>query len=756
MIISNKLRENWLTLLAAFILVMLATIGIYRANLTDGMDVLLTVVPVAFFFGSLLSLSVFTRRTALLFSLVYGCFFCVLIIGNNHLPEFDTWRERIVHLVTIQADWIEKLFGGGTSREPLIFVMHTSAVFWILGHSAAWWTLRAKKIWRVVIPAGVVLLSVVYYYFGPRPLWIWLATYIIGSFIYIALSWLVEQQTKWRQDNTFFESTIGLNFAGTSFVLAVVTLLFALQVPTLEASENVNEVLNGTTPAWQKVQNTWTRLFSSLRTYSAPTNDTFADNLSLGGARNVGESLVMDVFVDEELPFAYWQAVSYETYEDGLWQSPEGTATERIPDDGYFDIPEFDSRTIITQTVRNYLPSAGQIYGLPDIIGSDRQMFVTSRPAPEQAGAEQISMVQSKYVLQQGEIYNSASMISTATKTELREASSSYPDWTASYTALPDSITQRTRDLADEIAAPHDNAYDQAIAIQNYLRTHIEYNDQIEAPPDGAEPVDYVLFEEPEGYCNYYSSAMVVMLRHLGIPSRPASGFAAGEFIEDAGLYRVRSNDAHTWVEAWFPQYGWIQFEPTAAIAVPVREEGGSSSASAPDLAGEGPNFEGDDLLNLEGDLFPGGESGGSFTDLEPPTVNLSQYATLPVILAAILVIGVAGVSGYTTYNNRRVEADLAQSYSRLGQWGDRLGASVSPAQTPTERATVVSKVLPEGKKSIEKLTSQFSQSRYSREQMADPGFRPEDEWNELRPMFNKTWVNQKLKAVRKWRSRFF
>jgi transglutaminase-like putative cysteine protease len=537
-------------------------------------------------------------------------------------------------------------------------------------------------------------------------------------------------------------------------------MIFALQAPTLEASTGVNDALNGTNPAWQTVQNTWTRLFSSLRTYSAPTNDKFADNLSLGGPRTVGDSLVMDIFVSDELPFAYWHAISYETYENGLWQSPLGSQTERIPDDGYFIVPEFQSRKIITQTVRNYLPSAGQIYGLPDIIGSDRQMFVTSRPEPgeEAKGAEQISMVQSKYVLQQGEIYNSASLISVATQTDLRNTSTRYPAWTESYTALPDTVTQRTRDLADELAAPHDNSYDQAIAIQNFLRDHIEYNDQIDAPPDGAEPVDYVLFEVSEGYCNYYSSAMVVMLRHLGIPSRPASGFAAGEFIEDAGLYRVRSKDAHTWVEAWFPEYGWIQFEPTSSIAVPARAEGGSvgSAALTPAQEEENARDVADALGRLNEDLNPGDLGNGAFPDIEPPSINLSQFTTLPVILAVLLVIAVGGASGYTTYTNRQAEADLAQSYARLGKWGDRLGATVTSAQTPTERANVMVTVLPSGKKSINKLTDQFVRSRYSREQVADPNFNAQDEWNELRPMFNKSWVNLKLQAIRRWRSRFF
>ena len=752
MTVFSKLRANSLSLIGALLLVMLATMGILQADLTDGMSVLVWIVPIGFIFGTLLALSVFTRRTSILFSLVYGAFFCFLIIGINHTPEIDGWRERIVHLINLQADWLGKLFGGGTSREPLIFIMHTSAVFWILGHMAAWWTMRTERIWRVIIPPGLVLLSVVYYYFGPRPLWLWLATYVIASFLYIAFTQLKDRQIEWQLNQVYYERFIGLNVFAAGFALALATMVIAWQVPTLEASSSVNAALDTTTPVWQRFQNTWTRLFSSLRTYSAPTNDSFSQNLTLGGARNVTETLVMDIFVEEELPYAYWHAISYETYEDGLWDSPEGIATERFPDDGFFEVEEFNSRQVVTQTVRNYLPSAGQIYGMPDIVGSDRQMFVTS--STREDGQEQISMVQSKYVLQQGEIYSSASLISVATQNQLREASRNYPSWTDSYVALPDTVTQRTRDLADELAAPHDNPYDTAIAIQNYLRQNITYNDQIEAPPDGTDPVDHVLFEDPQGYCNYYSSAMVVMLRHLGIPSRPASGFAAGEFIEDAGLYRVRMADAHTWVEAYFPNYGWIQFEPTAAIAVPTRpvgdERDNSLADRTPAIADEGP-------LMLEEELFPGGVGPGEeFPEFEPEPTDLSQFVTAPVIITVLLILFAAGASGYTTYQNRRIHTDLANSYQQLGQWGDRLGGNMSPAHTPTERATVLTRLLPTGEQPIKNLTNQFSISRYSPEKQADPDFDPQEEWKILRPILNKSWVNHKAKQFRQWRNKLF
>ena len=107
--------------------------------------------------------------------------------------------------------------------------------------------------------------------------------------------------------------------------------------------------------------------------------------------------------------------------------------------------------------------------------------------------------------------------------------------------------------------------YHQARVIESYLRDNIKYNELIPRPPAGQDPVDWVLFDHQEGYCNYYASAMIVMLRSLGIPARMAAGFAQGTYDNEEGMYVVTEHDAHTWVEAYFPGYGWIEFEPTTA-----------------------------------------------------------------------------------------------------------------------------------------------------------------------------------------------
>ncbi len=116
--------------------------------------------------------------------------------------------------------------------------------------------------------------------------------------------------------------------------------------------------------------------------------------------------------------------------------------------------------------------------------------------------------------------------------------------------------------LARQIAGSESNNYDRALAIQDYLRSHYGYT----LDPRGIEPSDPIgsfLFKARQGYCEYFASAMAVMLRTLGVPARIVNGFQTGSYNHVGGDFVVRARDAHSWVEVYFPDYGWIAFDPT-------------------------------------------------------------------------------------------------------------------------------------------------------------------------------------------------
>ncbi|MBS1841799.1 MAG: DUF3488 domain-containing protein [Acidobacteria bacterium] len=145
---------------------------------------------------------------------------------------------------------------------------------------------------------------------------------------------------------------------------------------------------------------------------------------------------------------------------------------------------------------------------------------------------------------------------------KLRAAGSEYPaEITDAYLQLP-KLDARIPELAKAVTAQAQTPVDKAMALESYLQSKYSYTLQLSGKP-GADPLARFLFETRAGHCEYFASAMAVMLRTLGIPSREVNGFLPGEYNEIGEDYIVRASDAHSWVEAYFPGNGWVVFDPT-------------------------------------------------------------------------------------------------------------------------------------------------------------------------------------------------
>lgn len=139
------------------------------------------------------------------------------------------------------------------------------------------------------------------------------------------------------------------------------------------------------------------------------------------------------------------------------------------------------------------------------------------------------------------------------------------------YLQMPENTPDRIADLALDIVGKETSPYSQATLIQNYLRENYAYDlNDVRMPAAGADFTDDFLFELQQGYCDHFSTSMVVMLRSLDIPARWVKGFVPGPADED-GVQKVRNMHAHSWVEAYIPDQGWVLFEPTPAYAAPVQ-----------------------------------------------------------------------------------------------------------------------------------------------------------------------------------------
>jgi transglutaminase-like putative cysteine protease len=150
----------------------------------------------------------------------------------------------------------------------------------------------------------------------------------------------------------------------------------------------------------------------------------------------------------------------------------------------------------------------------------------------------------------------------------------------ARYLQVDEKISPRVRELAAAVTASATDGWNKALALERHLREHYAYSYETIVPYQGRTPIDWFLFEHRRGHCEFFASAMAVMLREIGIPSRLATGYSLGERNPLTGFHEVRALDGHAWVEAWLPERGWVMFEPTPFYPLPPEHPTGQVASA--------------------------------------------------------------------------------------------------------------------------------------------------------------------------------
>ena len=305
----------------------------------------------------------------------------------------------------------------------------------------------------------------------------------------------------------------------------------------------------------------------------------FSDHVQLGQIGQIQQSsaLVMHIEIDGDRVGGsdlHWRGVALADFDGHTWSNTREQFLLRRQADNSFVVPPANS------VQRSYTSSYETVSAL-------RQHVIHYRVLMEPIGTNVFFLapwardVSGNYRMLAadtgGAIYNfdtsraisryeADSDIATAAPSELRAAGRNYPSKvTAGYLRLP-PLDPRVPRLAAQITNSASNDFDRAAALENYLKTRFGYT--LELPQTVVkDPIANFLFERKQGHCEYFASSMAVMLRTLGIPSRVITGFRSDEFNDLTGNYVVRAKDAHAWVEAYFPGYGWQTFDPTPAGA---------------------------------------------------------------------------------------------------------------------------------------------------------------------------------------------
>ncbi len=282
------------------------------------------------------------------------------------------------------------------------------------------------------------------------------------------------------------------------------------------------------------------------------------------------------------------------------------------------------------------------------------------------------------------------------------------------YTQLPETVTERTRQLAYALAAGKGNAYDVATAIESFVRERIVYNEA--APvPQGVDAVDSILFDRPEGYCTFYASAMAVLLRAVGIPARVAVGYYPGDFDSELGGFVYRDRNAHAWVEVYFPGYGWIPFEPTAARPPIPRGSIPGQSALLPLDPMLGANLPTDERFGLRlEELYRAEGAGGVGKVAEPQETGFDWVRALLLGLAVIVLLLGSAFAVWWNWGTWRL-SPIGRLYVRFCRVARLARIEGRESTTPLEFAWEVGRRIPGTRRAAQMLVEAYMREQYGR-----------------------------------------
>ena len=682
-----------------------------------------------------------------------------LVVGYLVVPRVrNPLLRNIVGIATASvAAYLVGLEYGDTSLTGMAILL--AWLTWAVGYYTASTAYGTRRPYLAFVPGLLALLVMLTNL--PPSLQLRLLLFVAATGPSVAVFQHPERQAQ--------NSVVGLPVAG--LLMAAGVGLFAWATPSLP-EPLFAEPVHAAADRWTEFWNRSTSFFAAVPSRREIPRLRLYHTLPMTSPLGLDDAPIMTVEAKDP---GRWRLGTYETYSREGWQaSPNVTRGDSAAPAS--DTPSLRARrktsiSVRTAAVMDEIATAGipldatienvsVSSGEPEfLLNRDApqstylpadleaiQTIIAASPASDDAsavaasyGAEIVSYDESGIVLrrvedvapvlsiefEQGLIpprsYESLGSVSTATLAQLRTASTDYPRSVADrYLQLPVDFPDSVRDLAASIVSPTDHPYDQAVAVQTYLR-NLPYSSAVNAPPSGRDPVEWFLFESQTGFCTYYASAMITMLRSLGIPARLAVGFAPGAFDDDREEWAVNARNYHSWAEVYFPEFGWVEFEPTPPAVQPslaqassptterVRPQRDVASSDLPcfeDIGCDDPAFDDEDLSETVGTFTPRRQRLGSAQLIWWGVLALALLAALAAA-AYLRRIGVAGC----TRLQLRVLVRLA-------------GSRRPPNETPAEQSRRLAARLPGHAAHLRAIAAAFDAAAFSESKRLTPELR--------------------------------
>lgn len=548
---------------------------------TDGLEVFPGLVLIGVVLGFMLGFSRFRRWTVFYFALIFTAFFITWKLLNFTDPTLS-YNARILELGQRLWNLILLFFRNEPPTDSLLFLANMATQYWLVAFLGAYWIVRHGNALVPLIFALILEIMLDLNHYGTGRSGISTAVIVGLAAIIIAKLSFMQRNYQWKEDAIKVEADAPSAFFRSSTVLIIlfvfVSWMLSSYVQRLPKSGND---VNYFTTLFQDIRKRFENAANPLRGGIPVPTENFGSTFALGSGSELSDNIALTVETNmrsvKEQPY-YWRVRSYDNYADGIWSNTVNDGETLIVNDEKLTQPKFEERTLVRFT---FFPRKNltMLYA-PGILYRVTEPVFIYREKVEGTIVD-IPVVTVPTILTSGSRYEIASFIGSPNEKQLREAGSEYPAWVLEkYLQLPDNFPPQIHELAVQITADAETNYDKTLAITDWLRANIAYQRTIPSPPANKDPVYWVLFEQKEGFCNYYAAAEVLMLRSIGIPARWVVGYAQGDYSPKDRTFSVKESDAHAWPEVFFPEYGWLEFEPTASEDVFVRDSGEPKAAT--------------------------------------------------------------------------------------------------------------------------------------------------------------------------------
>lgn len=701
-----------------------------------------TVAYIAFTVGAALGYTRFSPRLARWLSFVYMLIFLPLQ-WTLMIDQQASLEEQFLSVGGRLLVSYSDLFSRRPVEDPIFFITLITLGFWIIGSSAGFQLVRKQNYLGAVVPSAAALLVIQNYdnLAGGR---VWfVAFFAFVALLLLGRLHLLVNKQGWRERRVFLSPDDNFDLTNIMAIAAGLIILVSWIPPASAAGVNTAiQTWNRLTQPWRDFTERMENAVSALKSPVGGTGSEFyGPELTLGQGFPLEDTIMFRVQTpdppgEEKPPRFYWRGRTYDYFEGNLWYTT-GSFLEAYSPSERLAAPLAPEASEVTRFVfqTGDLPFS-LVYAPSQPVWFSRQGSIRALPAD---GSREIIAWYANPSLLGGETYQIDAILDNPDIGQLRRAGQDYPAWIVErYLQLPDDLSPRIVELAEEIASSYYTPFDKAAAITRYLRDNIEYADTLPQAPRDRDPLEWMLFENKQAYCVYYASAEILMLRSLGIPARMAVGFAEGERDEEENLYVVRQKNAHAWPEVYFPGVGWVEFEPTGnqpALNRPLPPRNNNDDLGILDREPAIP-----DLLENPREDFRGlqDDEGVIITEqTETRTVNPSLYL-IPFLIA---------FAALTVYFSRRYSMPerapgfLRAAYERVGaqtpawvvnweRWTNappiekafesvnfslRLLDKPMPIHaTPIERAEKLKNLLPKAEKEIGALLDEHQTSLYT------------------------------------------